>query len=576
MKCRFCLLCCLLFCLTRQIAAQTPCYTTIKARGLQYMQQRNYVLAIDQFWTAQTTCDDKPEKNDLFDLIKKAQQAQIAILETNIKGKQIALLAADSAREVATQARQLESEARTQAETNAKIAREQGRVAESVRLSLLADIARERGQVSEAVYLSRLSLYLSNNAPALLRAYGASVRDSFTRKLFSTPAPVDWIGDMIVSGKVLAKNADQELYLVDPNTGNNTLLSGKKNEMLHIKTSASGKYFLTWSGNEPVQVWDAAGARLAQLQGHTEAIRDASFSRNDSLIVTGSRDNTVRVWTLDGRLQLEHSRHKGNVYAAFFSADSKTVFSRSSDGTACAWNLPENRVVPLGDAQVYQYDLAMSDVQDHLVATASADGFVRVWGQNGDLKSEKHLNEGAVLEAGFCPGTAAIMARTASGRIVIWNWEKSVFKTLLTSEALHGAVWSPEGNSLLSWSNTADLSLWTVEGELARRFPGITGGVASAAYSADGLYILVTGQNGSVRLLDTEGNIQMEWPADKDRKVCLLSDGHHILMSAGRQLSICPLPVWTLHQSGNLPDKNDPLISSLVKQYNIQFFEETR
>jgi WD40 repeat protein len=44
-------------------------------------------------------------------------------------------------------------------------------------------------------------------------------------------------------------------------------------------------------------IWDAwTGAMLAILAGHTDAVNDAIFSPDGSLIVTDSADKTVRVW----------------------------------------------------------------------------------------------------------------------------------------------------------------------------------------------------------------------------------------------------------------------------------------
>lgn len=567
---------CLFSGLANNMVAQTPCYTTLRNQGIKYMKQGDFVEATGQFFGALKTCDDIPEKHDLYDLIEKAQQAERTRLGIIIQKEQNALLLADSAREIAINARQLESEARQLAEQNAQIAREQGRMAESLRISLLADMAREKGAASEALQLALLGLYLSENKPASMRAFGAAVRDSFTRNVLQTPASLDWMGNLLSSGKILAKNADQELYLVDVNTGSSTLLSAKKQDRLQLIASASGRYFLSWSGNEAAQIWDATGTALARLKGHTAPIRNAAFSANDSLIVTCGRDSTVRVWTLNGQLQSEHKKHNGNVYEVFFSSGGKYVFSRASDGTAFEWDLSENQVMPLGASHVYLYDLSIADVPTTTVSVAAASGIISVWASNGILKAEKNLKEGAILETIFCPGFMIISAITASGKAFVWNADKDILSPLVSQDPIKGAVWSPQGNYLLSWSTTQELLLWNAQGDLIRRLPGIAGGTSSAEFSGDGMHILVTGCSGAVRLIDLEGNVQMEWPVDKNRKAALLADGRHILINMGNQLSICPLPAWILSRSANVPDREAPFWAALIKKYNIQFFEELK
>ena len=56
-------------------------------------------------------------------------------------------------------------------------------------------------------------------------------------------------------------------------------------------------------GNGDVGIYDAGSGRgLAQLHGHTGAIRDIAFSPDGSHLATASDDGTARIWRAsDGR-----------------------------------------------------------------------------------------------------------------------------------------------------------------------------------------------------------------------------------------------------------------------------------
>ena len=136
-----------LYSLVFQYAAlgQLPCYTPVREDGLKYMRKGEYAKAIDQFWLALSSCDDKPDNHDLYKLIKDAQRVQVATLEDNIQQKKAALVEAESAKNKAQELELLERTARKRADDNAELAIKEGRLAESMRLALLADISRERG-----------------------------------------------------------------------------------------------------------------------------------------------------------------------------------------------------------------------------------------------------------------------------------------------------------------------------------------------------------------------------------------------------------------------------------------------
>jgi WD domain, G-beta repeat len=52
-----------------------------------------------------------------------------------------------------------------------------------------------------------------------------------------------------------------------------------------------------------VRIWDTTtGAVLSVLEGHTDAVKSVSWSRDGSRLASGSADGTVRVWTADGNL----------------------------------------------------------------------------------------------------------------------------------------------------------------------------------------------------------------------------------------------------------------------------------
>lgn len=70
------------------ITAQKDCYTDLRARGVQLLKAKDYRRSIDKFFAARY-CPDKPAKEDLDELIKKAQDAWVAELDNARKDAEL-------------------------------------------------------------------------------------------------------------------------------------------------------------------------------------------------------------------------------------------------------------------------------------------------------------------------------------------------------------------------------------------------------------------------------------------------------------------------------------------------------
>ena len=92
------------------------------------------------------------------------------------------------------------------------------------------------------------------------------------------------------------------------------------------------------------------------LSGHTDWVRGASMSEDDTMAITSSYDRTVRLWDAHtGKLVHTLIGHTGAVYTAQFSPRGTKVISTSADGTSKIWDIStvivqhyfSNRQLPL-------------------------------------------------------------------------------------------------------------------------------------------------------------------------------------------------------------------------------------
>ena len=564
-----------LYSLVFQYAAlgQLPCYTPVREDGLKYMRKGEYAKAIDQFWLALSSCDDKPDNHDLYKLIKDAQRVQVATLEDNIQQKKAALVEAESAKNKAQELELLERTARKRADDNAELAIKEGRLAESMRLALLADISRERGGITESFQLANLSISLSAENPASLRSFGAAVRDSFSQKLFTSNSTIEWFQPIDDGHKVLVKNIQQELFLIDLSTGHSSQLMTADDLPLYVSVSPSGKFLMAWSDKKPLRLWDSNGTLQTTLPVADAQIRCVAVSADDSLIVTGGRDHTLRLWARNGQLLAQHNRHQGVIFEAGFSTSAPLIFSRGADGLVIGWDWKAGQSFPWSESKPYFYDL---DIQKNCAAFAASDGSIVVIRENG-RPLEKNIGSAPVLEVSFCPLTSLLSARTAEGHVFLFNPEKDTAGIWLDNAPNTQSNWSTVNKQIITWSNLEDVNIWDEQGKLVNKIAGVPGGVKSASFSNDGRYVLLEGKLHSFRLTDRAGNIIMEFISSQDIHVTLLPDNKRVLFSDGAALSVCPLPEQILEKV-NTEKKHLWTLPELelIKKYNIQFFDSNR
>ena len=128
--------------------------------------------------------------------------------------------------------------------------------------------------------------------------------------------------------------------------------------------------------NHAAYVWDAAGHRLAELTGHTSAVKAVAWLRGDASddngggaamlrAASGSKDHTVRTWRLrvksssssgkakngsngGGSTSLESLQcestlvgHTSSVESLAVSPSGEMLCSGASDGTVLLWNAGE-------------------------------------------------------------------------------------------------------------------------------------------------------------------------------------------------------------------------------------------
>lgn len=562
---------------------QNGCYHKIRQDGIRLMEQKKYGEAITQFWTALTTCTDKPASNDLSKLIQQAQNNWVEELEGSIKRENQALVAEHNARLVAESAEQRAKKLQTLAEQKEEEAYREARRAEALRLSMLSNTLREKGSKSDALIIAFWGRCLAGDSIAgfsLKKAFSEAVRDSLSDTLFTSASQIRNLYLLPKEKNILVQLIDGALFLINPEDHTSIQLVKANPIPVDVAVSSKGNKFLTWSSDGSAILWNGEGTILTKLIGHKEAILTAAFSDDEDLILTGSRDNTARLWKTDGTnfaLTILEG-HAGNIYQTYIEPGNKWLFTRSSDGSAASWNMNGTQIAKFGTDGVYVHQGAF--MEDGSIAIGTAKGKIEIANIDGLQSSEINT-----FSANVDPNPVR-QIWTVGNNIISLNsgnyaelWER-LGENIQRNNAIgpiSGLVPDFKRQSLICWDGNSNIQILNFEGRLLHSFSIAGKKISNVCYHSTKDYLLVTMADGTVYLTELSGNIYAAWPGDATDISPVLplfsQDSISILLSSENKLSLLksPLPELVFENMLQKRNLNSDAFEMLRKKYDIKF-----
>jgi WD40 repeat protein len=205
--------------------------------------------------------------------------------------------------------------------------------------------------------------------------------------------------DGVEGTRILTASNDHTARVWDPGKSNSLMtLKGHSQRVVSANFNSDGSRALTASEDNTATVWDISTTgtsgyfsylsnsfkkrELFTLNGHTNRLNSANFSRDDSLIVTAGQDGTARIWdATNGQILFNLVGHKGDVPLAIFSPDSKTIFTAGGDYSVFVWDAATGiKIHELKGHTNFVKSITFSP-DGRRVLTASADGTAIIWEQ---------------------------------------------------------------------------------------------------------------------------------------------------------------------------------------------------
>lgn len=291
---------------------------------------------------------------------------------------------------------------------------------------------------------------------------------------------------------------------------------------------------------------EALFASHQQLDALVEAIRGVQRSHQVLGVDAATQQATEAALLRTALGATEYNRlsgHQDGVWAVQFSPDGKTIMSASWDGTVKLWHQDGHLQSTLSGHQRRVYDAEFSP-DGQTIASASADQTIKLWRRDGTLLTTLQGHQASVYSVAFSPDGRWIASASGDKTIKVWQRNGSLVRTIAGHGGeVYAVTFSPDGQLLASASEDQTIKIWRADGTLLRTLTGHQGAVRSVQFSPNGQQLVTGSEDNTVRLWQRDGTLLQTLSGHRATiKQVVFSPKGNLLASASEDNTI---QLWT-------------------------------
>jgi len=245
-------------------------------------------------------------------------------------------------------------------------------------------------------------------------------------------------------------------------------MQGRDVHLRYAEFSPDSKRFVLSFDDGTAQIRETvAGATIATLNEHSNAIWTARFSSDGRWVVTASSDGTARIWSsTTGRPSGGPFEGPQTYFAsARFSPDGTQIVTTYSDGSARLWEARSGKLI--AELKGHKRDVrdALFSPDGSTLVTISFDAIPRIWdAASGKLLHELRGHRLSVNGAAFTPGGGRLVTVSTDQTARVWDVKTGREVAVLKGHdaAVRGVAINREGTTAATISDDKTARLWPI------------------------------------------------------------------------------------------------------------------
>jgi WD40 repeat protein len=247
------------------------------------------------------------------------------------------------------------------------------------------------------------------------------------------------------------------------------VLEGHTNEVWSVAFSPDGKLLASGSNEGVIRLWDvASGRKVRDLTDHSPAHAYLTFSPDGRTIVAGGKDGTVNRWdALTSQRKEPWHWHVGPVRPVAYSPDGRLLASGGTDKTVQLLDTATGEHMHTFWGNTFFTNVAFSpDGRTLAAVNEGSDATLRLW--DLETKAERALtgHTGHILGLAFHPGGKLVATASWDGTVRLWGVtpEGQAVRTFdfRSARLAYCATFTPEGRHLIAGLDDGTIAILRV------------------------------------------------------------------------------------------------------------------
>lgn len=239
---------------------------------------------------------------------------------------------------------------------------------------------------------------------------------------------------------IVAVTNENQIIVFDRNTGNViNKFQGHQADIVKLKFSSDGNYFITTSIDNTVKLWNAKGNLVQILADHKNYFTPIIFSKTNDYFITAS-EQEIRLWQFKKKRTIILENQDSTLINTANFYKKENVLTASSNGEVNVFDFSGNLLDDLVQPDGIPSQLVISpthpdtreNYKDFFLLTK--DSKVFVYNNDELVKSFEHQDRGRITAAEFNFNGNYVISSSAKGSVYLWRTNASNTKFYLKSK----------------------------------------------------------------------------------------------------------------------------------------------